>query len=353
MAGLSATRRRGANLTISPASLAAVISLIDLGANTPLHASFCRSLGFEGNGGDALLESLRQVISGILNDNRGRVLLANGLIIDPRINPVESTIAKMQSTGAEITIGDVTDPAVMKRINDWVSTRTKGRIPAILDAPPEKGAVALNAIYFKDDWESPFDKGATKPRRFYSLDRETEVSMMRQATVCSFRREGRFVAVDLPYVHRRYSFAVITTVDRPAAADEFADVAHWLDGNAFSAGPVRLLLPSFTATEQADLLDPLKTKDLANDLASPSAFEGLAAFPVTMTSILQRLFLKVSEQGTEAAAATGVMIAGRSMHIEENEIVIDKPFLFALRDSETGLILMSGYIGTPKSEAII
>jgi serine protease inhibitor len=346
---LSASRRRGANVVISPASLAAVLSLIDLGADANLHAALYRSLGFEDGNAVATLENLRMLVGNLLRDDTGPLLVANALVIDAQARPIESTLAKMRAAGAEITIDDVNDPSVVKRINDWASARTKGHIPTILDAPPEKGAVALNALYFKDDWERKFDKGATTPGPFHGLDRISEIPMMQQTASYSYRRESRFVAVDLSYVHRRYSLVAITTTDRPATADEFASVAHWLGGKGFITGSARLELPRFTVNEQAELLDPLKTLGLAEGLASPTALEGLAASPLAVTGILQRTFLKLDEEGTEAAAVTGVMVATRSNPMNDVAIVIDKPFLFALRDRETGLILMSGYMGKPAS----
>jgi serine protease inhibitor len=88
---------------------------------------------------------------------------------------------------------------------------------------------------------------------------------------------------------------------------------------------------------------------LAESLASPTAFEGLAAAPLAITGILQRTVLKLGEEGTEAAAVTAAVFATRARPVEEMAIVIDKPFLFALRDRDTGLILMSGYMGRPAS----
>jgi serine protease inhibitor len=346
---LSAARERGANLVISPASLAAVLSLIDLGADANLHTSLYRVLGFEDGNAVATLESLRVLVGNILRDNSGPLLAANALVIDANTRPIEATLAKMRAAGAEITVDDVTDLSVVRRINDWASMRTKGHIPVILDGPPEKGALALNALYFKDDWERQFDKSATRPGAFHGLNRIAEVPMMQQKASYSFRREGRFVAVDLSYVHKRYALVALTTTDRPAAAGEFASVAHWLDGKSFSTGRARLELPRFAVTEQADLFSPLKTMGLAESLASPTAFEGLAAAPLTITGILQRTFLKLGEEGTEAAAVTGAVFATRAMPVEEMAIVIDKPFLFALRDRDTGLILMSGYMGKPAS----
>jgi serpin B len=84
---------------------------------------------------------------------------------------------------------------------------------------------------------------------------------------------------------------------------------------------------------------------------SPTAFEGLTPIPQEIADILQKTYLRVDEEGTEAAAATAVITRATLMRppVEPEKIVVDKPFLFALRDNDTGLILMSGYIARPNA----
>ena len=350
LSGLAKTRRAGENVVLSPASLAAVLSLLDVGADAKMRVALHKALGFDGpdnkTASDDLME-VRNAVRDLLHATDGPLLLANSLVIDPEVKPRAEAIAQMRALGAEITLADVRRPEVIKQINDWVAARTKGRIPSILDAPPDQGAVALNALYFKDFWQRQFEKSATQAKPFLGLGVSAEVPMMRQTARHSFRQNDRFVAVDLGYRTGRYSFVVVTTKDKPAPAAEFASVASWLDGRGFRAGTVRLELPRFTATDSAGLLPILAGMGLREGLASPTAFSGLAQAPLTISGIQQRTFLKVDEEGTEAAAVTGVMMATRMAEIGEVPVIVDKPFLFALRDKESGLMIMSGYIGKP------
>jgi serpin B len=350
LSGLAKTRRAGENVVLSPASLAAVLSLLDLGADAKMRVALHKAMGFEGpdnkTAGDDLME-LRNAVRDLLRSTDGPLLLANSLVMDPEVKPRAEVIAEMRRLGAEITLADVRRPEVIKQINDWVAAKTKGRIPSILDAPPPPGAVALNALYFKDFWQRQFEKSATQSKTFYGVGVSAEVPMMRQTARHSFREHERFVAVDLGYRTGRYSFVVVTTKDKPAPAAEFASAASWLDGRGFRSGNVRLELPRFTATDNAGLLPILANMGLREGLASPTAFSGLAEAPLTISGIQQRTFLKVDEEGTEAAAVTGVMMATRMGDIGEVPVIVDKPFLFALRDKESGLIIMSGYIGKP------
>jgi serine protease inhibitor len=354
LSGLAKTRRAGENVVLSPASLAAVLSLLDVGADAKMRVALHKAMGFEGPdnktaGGD--LTELRNAVRDLLRSTDGPLLLASSVVIDPEAKPKPEAIAQMRALGAEITLADVRRPEVMKAINDWVAARTKGRIPSILDAPPAQGAVALNALYFKDFWQRQFEKSATQSKSFYGIGASAEVPMMRQTARHSFRHDDRFVAVDLGYRTSRYSFVVVTTNDKPAPAAEFASVASWLDGRGFRAGNVRLELPRFTATDNAGLLPILANMGFREGLASPTAFSGLAQAPLTISGIQQRTFLTVDEEGTEASAVTGVMMTTRMGDIGEVPVLVDKPFLFALRDKESGLIIMSGYIGKPANGA--
>ena len=350
LSGLAKTRQAGENVVLSPASLAAVLSLLDVGADAKMRVALHKTLGFDGpdnkTASDDLME-VRNAVRDLLRATDGPLLLANALVIDPEVKPKADAIAQMRALGAEITLADVRKPEVIKQINDWVAARTKGRIPSILDAPPDQGAVALNALYFKDFWQRQFEKSATQAKPFHGVGVSAEVPMMRQTARHAFRQDDRFVAVDLPYRTGRYSFVVLTTKDKPAPAAEFAPVASWLDGRGFRSGNVRLELPRFTATDNAGLLPILAGMGLREGLASPTAFSGLAQAPLTISGIQQRTFLKVDEEGTEAAAVTGVMMATRMAEIGEVPVIVDKPFLFVLRDKESGLMIMSGYIGKP------
>jgi serpin B len=350
---LAKARRPGENVAVSPASLAAVLSFLDVGADSKMRVALHKALGFDSDNKTSAddLAALRLSVRDLLRATDGPLLLANSLVIDPAVQPRAEALAEMRALGAEITLADVRRPEVVKQINDWVAARTQGRIPSILDGPPEQGAVALNALYFKDFWQRQFEKSATQSKPFHGIDTSAEVPMMRQTARHAYRSDGRFAAVDLPYRSARYSLVVVTTRDKPATAAEFAPVAAWLEGRGFYPREVRLELPRFTATENAALLPALANMGLRDGLASPTAFANLAAAPLIISAIQQRTFLKVDEEGTEAAAVTGVMMPTRMAPLHEIPVVVDKPFVFALRDKESGLIVLSGYIGKPASGA--
>jgi serpin B len=350
---------RGAdnNLVVSPASLAAVLSLLDGGADAPMRAALYKTLGFDAdhpNAAAADLENLRALVTKLskgVEDKDTILKLANWIVFDPKSEPVDEALRKLRATGARVTQDDLSDPATIKAINDWVSEKTKGLIPSIIDQSPKMpGLIALDALYFKGAWLDQFAKSATHTEPFHLLGgTDFDVQMMAKLfSRADFRQDGRFVAVDLPYKNSRFSLVVITTNDKPASANEFSNVASWLYGDGFAAGRVQLSLPRFTIEDKNEMLDALDKLGLKEGRTSPMALSGLAINLAGISAITQKTYLRVDEEGSEAAAATAVVIERSAMpRFETVEMKVDKPFLFALRDSETGLILMSGYVGRP------
>jgi len=350
-------RKEGGNVIVSPASLAGIMALLDIGADAKMRGAIFDTLGFTpalGHEPGSDLEGLRATVSKAASDSRegiAKFTIANSVVFDPKSPPYEKATAKIKATGAEVTVDSLADPATIRRINDWVSKQTNGLIPSILEGPLPPGIVGLNALYFNGKWTVPFAKQSTQPQPFHMSSGDIEVQMMRANQTLNYRKAGRFVAADLPYKGERFAFTVITTNDLPAKLSEFAQVASWLKGEGFESKLVDLSLPRFKLEGSESLLDAAKIIGLSKGMDSPTAFEGLTPIPQEIADILQKTYLRVDEEGTEAAAATAVITRATLMRppVEPEKIVVDKPFLFALRDNDTGLILMSGYIARPNA----
>jgi serine protease inhibitor len=225
------------NVVISPASLAAVLALLDLGADPSMHEALQRILGFErmesprASRSEQTMDELGVVRAATLglaagiDDPSGKFAMANMIVIDPKTDPNRGTMIDMgENGGAEVITGDVTNPAAIQSLNAWIASKTGGLIPSLLDEPPaDPGLIAVNALYFKGLWSQPFDKKATALQAFTNaIGTKTNVAMMQGERRLPFRAEGRFVAVDIPYKNPRFSLVVVTTQDRPAQAKEFA-----------------------------------------------------------------------------------------------------------------------------------
>jgi serine protease inhibitor len=351
---LAKDKQAGPNFVASPASLVSVFSLLEFGASKAMRAALYGTLGFGKAPQDAPaasdFEALRGSLTALTKPQQdGPLSFANAVLFDARAQPYKLALAGLQATGADVSVEDLSKPELVKRVNDWVAARTKGLIPTILDQPPGRdGLVALNALYFKDRWQTPFDSKATDTAQFHAVGgRAIDVPMMHSAVgPLLFRQDDRFVAVDLPYATAGFSLVGGTTKAAPARVTEFADASGWLAGVSFGPSEGQVALPRFSLEDSADLLGALDGLGLKKARLSPTAFVGLSPVPQVIAQVLQKTIIKVDEEGTEAAAATAV-VTKRSFTADFVKMTVDKPFLFALRDQTSGLILLAGYVGDP------
>lgn len=348
---LQGKRRQGDNIVVSPASLSAILAVLAQGADAPMQAAIHKCLGIGGGAnaasGDlgALRAKLRNV--GLSREEQGAIFtLANMIVIDPRSQPNMPVVDRMRD-GAEVKVDDLSKPATIEQINAWVSGQTKGFIPKVFDGPQRTaGLVGVNALYFKGLWKDRFDAKLTQVRPFHLLNGgSSDVPLMTRIGSLQYRQDGRFVAVDLPYRNERFGLVVATTSDRPASAAEFAAVNAWLTGDDFNTGRVDLSLPKFTMREGSDILEALDAAGLKAGRVSPTAFAPLSPVPQSLSQIVQQAYLRVDEEGTEAAATTSITLSRAAAPSRTVPVVVDKPFVFALRDRQSGLILLSGYVG--------
>ena len=348
---LQGSRRNGENIVVSPASLSAILAVLAQGADAPMQAAIHKCLGLDGGPAAAAsdLQALRSKLRnvGLSRDENGATFtLANLIVIDPKSQPNMPVVNQMRD-GAEVVIDDLAKPATIEHINAWVSGQTKGFIRKVFDGPQRAAGLAgVNALYFKGLWKDRFDAKLTRMRPFHLLDGgSSDVPLMTRVGSHQYRQDGRFVAVDLPYRNERFGLVVATTSDKPASAAEFGAVSDWLTGEAFNPGRVDLSLPRFTMTGGADILQALDAAGLKAGRMSPTSFAPLSPVPQSLSQIVQQTYLRVDEEGTEAAATTSITLSRSALPSRTLTMVVDKPFAFALRDRHSGLILLSGYVG--------
>src|SRR6516165_3084059 len=308
---LSGHDKGGDNLIVSPASLASVMALLDLGAMPEMRVALLKCLAFEKSLDEAVAEKLTALRASTKSgqaDKGGPLTSAHAIIFDPRAAPFPTKVRELAGAGAQVSIEDLSDPAAVQRINGWVNERTNGLIPSIIEkGPRDGGLVALNALHFKDRWKEAFDPNATRQVPFHSLaGSAVEVPMMQREGSMRLREQGNFVAVELLYANDRFRLVLITSKVKPARVVEFRPVADWLGGEGFAQGVGELALPRFGLGARADLLEPLDALGLSPARTSPSALSGFSPVAMTIAQVIQRTEIRVDEAGTEAAAATAV-----------------------------------------------
>jgi serpin B len=342
----------GANLVVSPASLAAILSLVDLGGSSAMHAAIHRTLGFRRTASrkaERDLEHLRRNVSALIaqGGRDGPLVLANLVAFDRSIRPKQLAMFGLSGAGADVLVDNLADSKVVDRINGWVKAKTRDLIPSIMgEAPETLGLVAVNALYFKDKWQTPFQPARTLTASFQTLSgKPVDVQMMHSPVgTYRFRSDDRFIAAELNYSNDNFKLVVITT--RSAPARDFAAAASWLAGDGFATQRGEIGLPKLTLSATGELLPALDALGLAAARNSRGALEGFSDEELHIARVLQKLELRISEEGTEGAAATAVMTT-RSLAPPQLVVTFDKPFIFALRDHTTGLIVFMGYVGAP------
>lgn len=349
--------RPGETAIVSPAGVAAVMTLLDLGTDGNFRSMAQRVLGFD-DGVDAATDftNLRQEMA--LLDRAGSegttFNFANAAVFDPKLRLMPDLLGHMRATGAEISQKALSEPSTVKGINDWVAAKTRNRIPSIIDnGATDANLVILNALYFKSDWATAFERSQTRPALFQEFDgKQSEVAMMHGKVSAPFRSNGEFAAVDLRYKASRFALVIATSRNKPASMQDFASISHWLTGDDFTETDVDLRMPRFTLNRRSELLPALDDAGLRQVRFSPTAFSRLSPDRIDMSSVVQKVFLAVNEQGTEAAAATAITTRTAMIRTKnEDRLIVNKPFIFALRDRISGFVLVSGYVGSIPAEA--
>jgi serpin B len=243
-----------------------------------------------------------------------------------------------------------------KTINSWVEKETRDKIkelikPGILDGRTR--LVLTNAIYFRGDWMSQFKKDQTHDAPF-TLDDGSKVSvpMMRQREKFNYGEWPNGQALEMPYAGGDLSMILLL----PRAPEDMAKLAAELPARLSDwAAQVRkvevnVALPQFKVTAEFELRDTLAA------MGMPDAFSGQADFSgmdnrkdLCISNVIHKAYVDVNEQGTEAAAATAVVVRATAMRpIFFNA---DRPFLFLIRDNRTKSILFLGRLADPRASA--
>ncbi|MGD9934014.1 MAG: serpin family protein [Dehalococcoidia bacterium] len=249
--------------------------------------------------------------------------------------------------------------AARDAINSWVSDQTKERIPELIAEGvlnSDTRLVLTNAIYLKAPWMNRFEADATKEEPFTRLDGSTvQAQMMRQSEQLRYAKGEGFEAVELPYIDGSLAMLVVVP-----DLGEFEAVEADFNAPALSrivddlkVAQVELGFPKFTFRTQASLKKALIA------MGMPIAFEpGAADFSgmspdgknLFIQDVVHEAFIAVDEDGTEAAAATAVVVGRTSAPVDIVKLTADRPFLFFIRDNETGAVLFMGRVVDPAAK---
>jgi len=241
-------------------------------------------------------------------------------------------------------------------INNWVSDQTEGRIENLIPQGLINELTRLvltNAIYFNAAWQYPFSEDITGDGPFYLLDRgEVIVPMMRQTESFGYAEGDGYQAVELPYDGGELSMVILLPQSDQSEAFEGSLDAQRVEDvvKALETRQVALTMPLFEFESSFSLKEALATMGMPVAFSGDADFSGMTGNrDLFIADVVHKAFVSVDEAGTEAAAATAVVMELTAVPEAPVEVTIDHPFIFLIRDIETGTILFVGRVVNPSA----
>lgn len=359
-------RETDGNLAVSPASISLALAMTWAGAEGNTAQQMSDTLHF-GDDAAAYHAAAGAVLSAYGQDHDEYTLrIANRLFGQQGYAWQDDFLRTTRDVyGAPLEPVDyvsAADPARL-RINGWVADQTNDRIRDLIPSggvDSDTRLVLTNAIYFLGDWLSPFESSSTHDQAFHTADGATRVPTMHQENNFGYANVDGVQLLEMPYAGGELSMLVALPEARdglPAVEAGFdaQTLATWV--SALSNQHVNVALPKF----RVDPAEPLSLGDALAAMGMPDAFGDEADFSAMadpaetgdhlhISRVFHKAFVAVDEEGTEAAAATAVVMSRESAAMPSGvPFVADHPFLFFIRDTQSGAVLFMGRVADPSS----
>ncbi len=352
------------NRTVSPYSAKMCLALLANGTDGETRAQILNAIGIEDI--DAYNGSVKEILnrydsySAVLALNTANSLWMNQTQFGGRGAFLPEYRTKMQNF-FDAEIREVTNSNSVEEVNKWVNEKTKEKIDQILTNDNRDFAIALvNAVYFKGAWDIPFSEHATKERDFNNIDgTASKLDFMHITDSYGYYADENVKAVQIDYARRGgdfenevyirdndFSFSMYIML-----AENELNVEKFLNENApFSSTRVKLAIPKFEMEYGTSLNEILMALGMTAAFDVQKAdftkmVEEASADNLFVDSVIQKTYIKLDENGTEAAAVTAIAVECMSAPIDVQEPVeftADKPFYFAIRDNTSGELLFLG-----------
>jgi len=357
-------RNQSGNLFFSPISVSTALAMTYAGARGETASEMATTLHFT-LPPERLHPAVGALLSGLnAPHNSYQLRIANALWAQKGY-PVLDSFLKLNKTdyGASLNRVDFfgAPEAARSTINQWVAQKTNDKIhnliqPGVLRA--DTRLVLTDAIYFKSDWQTQFEKYETKDDDFYlNSRRHVTAPMMHRTGKFSYMKGNGFRALEISYKDFETSMIVFlpgTYDGLPALESSLtaANLRQWM-GQLQPVPKVILAMPRFTVTRDFGLQETLGTMGMPDAFDRALAnFSGIAGSrKLFLSEVIHKAFINVDEEGTEAAAATAVFgVLGAIFGGPEEPPIpftVDHPFIFLIRDNRSGSILFMGRVTDP------
>lgn len=347
------------NVFISPLSISMALAMTLNGAEGETFGQMRETLKLQGMNLEQINDAFKSLIDLLVNvDPEVTFKIANSIWYEEDFSVKPDFLERVQSHyKASIHELDFLDPASVNTINQWVKENTEGLIEKIIDEIGDEMVMYLiNALYFKGDWLRQFDKKDTRPSDFYLENGQTvTVDMMYQQDRFATYFSDEVEMIELPYGDSLFTMTVLLPADRSMPIDRFVEekiTAHnldnWRSNLHVSSRDVMIHLPKFELEYEIEYNDILKAMGMVMPFDEWNAdFSGIADVSpqnLYISEVKHKTFVRVDEEGTEAAAVTSVGFGATSM---PPAVIVDRPFVFIIYERESGTNLFMGKVKNP------
>ena len=330
-------KNKGKNLTISPLSIFQALSLVTNGANGETQNELLKLLDNKG------MEEINEINIKIISKIKDMSSLEIANAIMTRVSPLPSFI----KIAKEIYSSEIQSLKNVQQVNKWCDNKTHGKIKKIIDELSDNiFMIILNAVYFKGLWINQFNKELTSKKIFYNYNSENDgkqIDTMKITKHFSYFQDSNLQAIKLPF-RKDFMSALIILPNKNININEFINILN--DDNEYfysiidnlKYSKVNLELPKFEITYKESL------KEILKNMGVNLAFNIKADFSkirnqndLMIDEVIHKTYLKVNEEGTEAAAVTMSELIAKGMAPQYEIIynmIINRPFLFILRNED-------------------
>ena len=344
------------NMMVSPLSASLALSMTLNGANGDTKTAMQNALGLQDLSQDEINQIYLDLVSALKKADPKVVLnIANSIWIRKGF-PVLSSFTDVNKKYFDASVENLDfDQTALNIINNWVNTKTNGKIPTILDTiSSDEIMFLINAIYFNGKWQYQFDPSKTVSTPFTLAGGQTvSVPMMKMKEKFAYSEQTGYKALKMPYGRGKFQM-VILLPDQGTTTTTIAvqlDRTKWEALTASLNTPVEIDIwfPKFQYSWDIEFNQVLSSLGMAVAFSANDAdFSKINTdYKLFISKVKQKTFIKVDEEGTEAAAVTSVGISMTAMPANPLEFHANRPFLYTIIEEDTGAILFIGKVENP------
>ncbi len=347
------TEQEKPNWMVSPLSASLALGMVTNGAGGKTLAEMQKTLGFSSSSLEEMNAYYHKLTAALLNlDNTTKLGIANSIWIKQGFQVYDSFVeVNKKMYDAQVQNLDFESPSAPDVINGWCAEKTNNCIDKVIENIPGGARVyLLNALYFKGMWRAKFDKSNTRAENFMNEDGSTiKVQMMNQTETFGYTANEFFSMAEFPYGNEAFSMVVLLPAEGKTLNESLGGLTYdnWkLWNEKMSLRSLAVKFPRFELKYKKDLIKDMQAIGMVDAFDCDKAdFSVMSPAELFIGLLEQYTYIKVNEEGTEAAAVTVVgsleTMAGSSHPVD---FYIDRPFAFMIKEKSTGTILFMGKI---------